>query len=386
MLQVAQILSGEILQCPYDDGSPQDDRAYLLQIVRHTLPYMRCGIARFRQAELRQFVDCIIIILTEPFGMLHDNGKEHRQTYTDGIKRDHDQRFITLEERIHKQHIDRQTRRAGHERHHEHGQHAVFGILYISRRHDSRHIAAESHQHRDETTSVKSYAVHDRIHDKRLTGHIARVLHQTDEEKQDDDIGQERQYGSYALQHPVNEQTAPPTLREQSPEPFAGDTNPRFNPILRISAKGEGAPEDEIENCHHDRETQPRVGQHFIDTLQPRLILVIFGVRERFCQYTVHVGAIGVLIALLITQVIDGVSFGYSPLRHIHEDRQALGQSVVEANGNTAGRHTDQLFQFGDIQRVICLLQKVIPPDGKYYFLLLVNNMRREQQGLLQTG
>ena len=110
---------------------------------------------------------------------------------------------MVREERADEEHIYRQARRAGHERHHEHRQHAVFGILDIPRRHDSRYVTAETHEHRHETAAVQADPVHDGIHDIRLAGHITRVLHKGDKEKQDDDVRQECQHRADARQHTV---------------------------------------------------------------------------------------------------------------------------------------------------------------------------------------
>ena len=126
---------------------------------------------------------------------------------------------MTLKEGIDKQHIDRQTRRARHERHHEHGKDTVLGILDIARRHDSGYVTAEAHEHRDETTSVEADAVHDRIHDEGFTGHITGVLHERDEEEEDDDVRQESEHRPYSLQHAVDEQRRPPRRIQQTPEP-----------------------------------------------------------------------------------------------------------------------------------------------------------------------
>ena len=132
-------------------------------------------------------------------GAFHDDSKQYGQADTYRVERDHHQGFVVLEERVHKQHIYRQSSRAGHKRHHQHRQHTVLGILYLFRRHDSRYVTAKTHQHRYETTTVQTYVVHDPIHDIRLTRHVTGVLHEADEEEKDDDIRQERQDGSYAF-------------------------------------------------------------------------------------------------------------------------------------------------------------------------------------------
>ena len=189
---------------------------------------------------------------------------------------------MALKECIDKQHIHRQPCRTGHERYHQHRQQPVLRILDIFGCHDSRHVAAETHQHRDETAAVQAYLVHDRIHDEGFTGHVSRVFHQADEEEQDDDIRQESEDGAYTLQHTVYQHTRPPARCHQPVQPLSRQFDTACYPFLRISTEREGAPEHEIEHSHHDRESQPRIGQHLVYFLQPCLLLVVLRVRERF--------------------------------------------------------------------------------------------------------
>ena len=83
----------------------------------------------------------------------------------------------------------RQTRRARHERHHEHRERAVLRVVDVAGGHDGGHVAAETDEHGDERAPVQANSVHDAVHQVGLTRHVARLLHQRDEEEQDDDVG-----------------------------------------------------------------------------------------------------------------------------------------------------------------------------------------------------
>mgnify|MGYP003415234168 CR=1 FL=1 len=107
MLEVVDVLRREILKRPDDDRCPKDDGTYLLEVVRYALPNMRCGITRLGDTELRQLVYCIIVILLEPLGALHDNCKNNRQADTYRVQRNHHESFVALEEGIDKKHINR---------------------------------------------------------------------------------------------------------------------------------------------------------------------------------------------------------------------------------------------------------------------------------------
>ena len=119
---------------------------------------------------------------------------------------------MPFKERIYKKHIDRESCGAGHEGHHEHGEYTVFGILDVPRSHDGRHVTTEAHEHRYKTTSVQTDAVHDRIHDKRLTGHVSGVLHERDKEEENDDVRQEREHSPYSFENTIDKETAEPSF------------------------------------------------------------------------------------------------------------------------------------------------------------------------------
>ena len=62
------------------------------------------------------------------------------------------------------------------------------------------------------------------------------------------------------------------------------------------------------------------------------------------------------------------------------KDVQTVRKTVVEAHGHAAGRYTNQLLQFREVERVVRLQEQVIPANGEYNFLLLVDDMRREHE------
>ena len=59
-------------------------------------------------------------------------------------------------------------------------------------------------------------------------------------------------------------------------------------------------------------------------------------------------------------------------------------QTVVETNGYATGRHTDELLQFGDVERVVGGLQQVITTDRQHYLLLLVDDMGCEHERVFE--
>jgi len=159
----------------------------------------------------------------------------------------------------------------------------------------------------------------------------------------------------------------------------------RSYPVLGVGTEREGTPEDEIENRHHNREAEPRVGKNLIYLLQACLIGIILGVRKGLRQNTVHIGAIGILISLLVTEVIDRVRGRGSPLHDFNERINTILQAIVLPDRNPASRHTYQLLQFRNIERVVCFQEEVIPANSQDYFLLLIDDMRCEHKRILKA-
>ena len=60
---------------------------------------------------------------------------------------------------------------------------------------------------------MQSHAVHQLIHDEGCTGHIARILHQRNEEVENQYLGQEHDDSPHSTYHTVNEHRAQWTIR-----------------------------------------------------------------------------------------------------------------------------------------------------------------------------
>ena len=102
--------------------------------------------------------------------------------------------------------VDRDARRAGHQRRHQDGGQPVALVVDHPRRHDARDGAGEGRQQRDEGAAVQAGAAHDPVHQEGRAGHVAEVLQQDDEEEQDQDLRQEDDHAADAGDHPVLEE------------------------------------------------------------------------------------------------------------------------------------------------------------------------------------
>ena len=89
--------------------------------------------------------------------------------------------------------VDRDPRRAGHQRRDQDGGQPVALVVDHPRRHDAGDRAGEARQQRDEGAAVQAGAAHDAVHQERGARHVAEVFQQQDEEEQDQDLRQEHQ-------------------------------------------------------------------------------------------------------------------------------------------------------------------------------------------------
>ena len=53
---------------------------------------------------------------------------------------------------------------------------------------------------------MEPHLVHELVHDKRRARHVARILHETDEEIEDEDLGKEHYHGSHTTQDTIHQQ------------------------------------------------------------------------------------------------------------------------------------------------------------------------------------
>ena len=87
--------------------------------------------------------------------------------------------------------VDRQPRRAGHQRRDQDRRQPVLGVVDRARRHDPRNRAGEARQQGNESAAGQADAVHQPVHQERGADHVAGAFQQQDEEEQDQDLRQE---------------------------------------------------------------------------------------------------------------------------------------------------------------------------------------------------
>ena len=90
------------------------------------------------------------------------------------------------------QSINRQSRRATHQRRDENGDEPVLWGFDGARGHDAGNGAGEGTEHRNETFAVQSDFAHQAVHQKRRARHVAGVFEQSDEEEEQAEFAAEK--------------------------------------------------------------------------------------------------------------------------------------------------------------------------------------------------
>ncbi len=120
------------------------------------------------------------------------------------------------------QHVHGQARGAGHEGRDEDGGEAVALVLDGARGHDGGNRAGIGGEQGDEGLAVESDGAHDAVGDERGAGQVAGVLEDSDEEKQQKNLGEENEDGGDALPRAVEEQGLEPSGGKQGAHEFCG--------------------------------------------------------------------------------------------------------------------------------------------------------------------
>ncbi len=113
------------------------------------------------------------------------------------------------------QHVHRQARRAGHERRDEDGGEAVAPVLDGARGHDGGNGAGIGREQRDEGFAVEADGAHDAVGDERGAGQVAGVFEDSDEEEEEQNLGEEDEDRGDALPCAVEHERLQPSGGQQ---------------------------------------------------------------------------------------------------------------------------------------------------------------------------
>ena len=211
-------LAREVEEGPQRDRAREDHGAGFAQEHRRFAPHHAEHVARAREAIRRQLDDEGQPLRLERLHGLRDHPRsDERRDDAERVHRDHQERLReprARDERRDDERVDRQARRAGHQRHDEHRQQAVALALHRARRGDGRDRACEAEQHRHECTPVQVHRAHHAIHQVRDAREIAAILEEAEEQEQHQDLRHEHEHRAHAGDHAIDEEIGEDAVAE----------------------------------------------------------------------------------------------------------------------------------------------------------------------------
>ena len=162
--------------------------------------------------------------------------------------------------------VDRDPRRAGHQRRNQDRRKPASAARDDPCRHDARDGAGEARQQRDEGAAVQPGAAHDPVHQEGGPGHVAEIFEQQDEQEQRQDLRQEDEDAADPGDDPVTDKAQQPSLGKDGSGPHGQPVEGALNQLHRRLRPGEHRLEHQEQHCKEDDETEHGM-QH--DAIKP---------------------------------------------------------------------------------------------------------------------
>ena len=150
--------------------------------------------------------------------------------------------------------VDRQPRRAAHQRRDEDGHEPVLRRLDGARGHDAGDGAGVGTQHRDEALAVQADLAHQAVHEERRARHVAGVFQQANEAEEQQNLRQEDDDRADAGDDALHEQVVQVAGGHAVADPFAEAVHHSFNPAHRNLRKAEDALKHQRHEADEDGE------------------------------------------------------------------------------------------------------------------------------------
>ena len=255
-----------IRQRPDDNGNREYDRAGALEedlgaaeeLHQHGL---QVGSAKFGQHQCkRRFRAAQRGLANQERGEdAHDDAEHVQAEEYEPLQIQKAHRFRGHECRD-QQRINRQSRRAGHERRRENGGDTVAPIRYDPRRHDARHGAGETRNHRDDRLPGETHGPHRAIHEVRGAREVAGILEQDDEQEQDHDLRQEDDHAADTRDDAVGDQARERTVAQRRMHPGTENRCARVDQVHYRRGPGKHG----LENDGHHEEQPDGAGHRLV--------------------------------------------------------------------------------------------------------------------------
>ena len=273
------------LQKPDHDRRDKDDRERALQEVLRLVPEQPAHVLRAGHAVIRQLHHERHRFAAKCRAPQQER-RENPDENAGEIKPDHHERRLLREKRLGKKGVNRQLRRAAHERRQEDRHLAVALGGQRTARHNARHRAAEADQHRHDAAAREADLAQQLIHHKRDARHVAAVLEHREKEKQCDDDRQKAQNAADAVENTIDHERMQHRVHAAGHHRVIGEIGqPADTPIEQIGQKCadhvESQPEHERHNGDKGRNGRVFSGQNAVDAHATRMLAALAGLHDR---------------------------------------------------------------------------------------------------------
>ena len=163
------------------------------------------------------------------------------------------------------QQIDRQPRRAGHERRDQNGGQAVALVLNGARGHDGRNRAGIGRKQRDERFAVEADSAHHAVGDQRGAGQVAGIFENADEKKQQQNLREEDQNRADAFPHAVEQQRLQPADGQQRARKIARRASISPSRLRAAGPSEKTTSKTAITTSEKQQRSPDAVQQHVVD-------------------------------------------------------------------------------------------------------------------------
>ncbi len=151
---------------------------------------------------------------------------------------------------------------------------------------------------------MQTDVVHKLVHDERGSGHISRVLHNRDEEIQNQYVRQEHEHASHTGDDSVHDEVFKPSVCHKHCHELTDFSYECIDPLHRIVSDSEGDLENEIQQCYENRECHPFVGHDGVNLVGDCLFVRRFLMRLICfsqcsldkCVFGIHDGVFGICV------------------------------------------------------------------------------------------
>ncbi len=265
LLSAQRVVVREIAQRPDNDAGYENDAPHFLEILFTLVPSVTGQCLGRGKTIRRQLHDkrCVLALehhrceeLTNTYG--------HQDAYH--VQRHHDEPLCFQSKKGSYNHdVYRNACLTAHQRQDEHCDQSRPAALYGSRSHNGRYITAKTHDKRNERFAVKPHFMHQAIHDKCRTRHVAGVFHERYKEIENEDLRQKNNHRPHTTKYAIYKHGLDRAGRQISAHSVAQPAHERLYPVHGIGSERESGKKHDAKHKKKNGKPHNPMGQYAVE-------------------------------------------------------------------------------------------------------------------------